>query len=234
MNRPLLSGSLLSGSLAFGWVVLCNASLLKIASAAELAIPVTALTDKYLSSSGQPLSNNLRQVTVDLGMELSEIHSAELRLRGSLTYGVYGDLNFPGEFPLTADIFSWVDDNNGSESAFFEELLTSDGTFDITLPYGRRRQPAVSGDFSSWLNGYAELQFQVTTPIMIATTYLIALPELSIYSATLLISGQQQAVTPEPSTLATALLACVCMHGRWLCPRYSPRYSPWWCTRIQA
>ena len=173
------------------------------------------------------MSNNHRQVTVELGMELSEIHSAELRLRGALTYGVYGNLNFPGEFPLTADIFSWVDDNSGSEAVFFEELLSSDGIFDITLPYDRQHQPAVSEDFSPWLDGYAELQFQVTTPIMIATTYLIALPELSIHSATLLISGQQQTATPEPSTLATALLACICMHCRWLRPRYFPRCSTW-------
>jgi hypothetical protein len=230
MNRPLLSRTLSIGTLAFGWVILSTTSPLKIATAADLAIPVPELADDYLSSSGQPLSNNFRQVTVELGMELSEIHSAELRLSGSLTYGVYGDLNFPGEFPLTADIFSWVDDNSGSVAVFFERLLSSDGTFDITLPYDRQHQPAVSEDFSSWLDGYAELQFQVTTPIMIATTYLIALPELSIHSATLLISGQQQTATPEPSTLATALLACVCMHYRWLRPRYFPRCS----TRIQT
>jgi len=130
-------------------------------------------------------------VSVDLGMEFAEIESASLQLSGTMSVGKYGDLNFPGEFPLSAEVMASFDGPDWKSRVFIDNTLPAeDGVFQLNETFRVGAFAEVPPDYSDWLNGSADFQFTVSTPLLIATTYLIEMPSVTIDSASLVINGQ--------------------------------------------
>jgi len=159
-------------------------------AAGSFQFDIPELLGRYLGED--PTIPSPVNVAVDLKTQFSHIESASLQLTGTLAPGLYADLNFPGTFPLTANIFGWF--STGSDpfsSGYVESNLPAEkGPFQFDESF---RVIGISGgplDFSSWLDGTASFQLSVGTPPMIATTYIIEMPELTIDSASLIIHGE--------------------------------------------
>lgn len=131
-----------------------------------------------------------QEVLVELGLEFAEIDNATLLLTGTQLTGSYGDLNSPGVFPLPADIYGYFSQPESTKNAWAESFLPAvSGPFEFEQSF-RVCCGDTQVDYSQWLAGVADFQFGVSEPFLIATTFVISHPQVTIDSAALLIQGQ--------------------------------------------
>jgi hypothetical protein len=138
--------------------------------------------------------NAHRTVELSLGMSFSDIDGASLRLVGTQQVGRYGDLNYPGEFPYPAELIGRLPELADPIITSVDALLPADaGDFDVTLTFARRLQPHLEIDLSPLADGDAEFEFSVFGPALVATTYVMASPSVTVTSATFIIDGTASA-----------------------------------------
>jgi hypothetical protein len=130
------------------------------------------------------------ELAVDLGLPFAEINGATLRLEGVHTPGVYGYLSQPHTFEAAAEAIAWIPDQPFLSAYADDNLPLPGGPFDLSLPWRGKSPQPTAPDLSAWLDGTAELNFQLAPPILVAITYQIHQPAITINAATLIIHGQ--------------------------------------------
>jgi len=162
----------------------------KPATAGSFQFEIPELLGRYLGED--PTISSPVNVAVDLEREFLHIESASLQLTGTLVPGLWADLNYPGEFPLPANIFGGFRPEPDVFSIVYVErnIPAEEGPFLFDESFRRLRSADGSPDFSLWRDGTANFEVSIGTPPMIATTYIIEMPELTIESASLIIHGE--------------------------------------------
>lgn len=133
--------------------------------------------------------NSYKSLTLDLGKQFSSISGVSMRLTGTHSPGLYGYIGFGGFSPYPAELVGGLPELTYPATTGFDHVLPSSaGSFDTTLPLHRWLPPRVD-DFSVLLDGVADFSFSVAGPPLVAITYVISDPSVTIASAQLLVEG---------------------------------------------
>jgi hypothetical protein len=158
------------------------------ARAGDYAYDLPQLVGHYL---GDMPAAPVYELAVDLSTPFAEINGATLRLEGAHTPGIYGYLSHSSDtFPAPAEAIAWLPQQSFSHAYADEMLPLPGGAFDLSMPWRGRNPGPTAPDLAAWLDGTAEFNFQISGPILIAITYQLAPPDVTINSATLIIHGQ--------------------------------------------
>lgn len=157
--------------------------------AGDYAYDLPQLVGHYL---GDMPSSPTIELAVDLGMPFAEINGATLQLQGNHTPGLYGYLSFGGVFQAPAEVIASIPQLSFSKAHADEQLPLPGGEFDLAVPWRKSGSNPYPPDLTAWKDGTAEFRFSVGGPILIAITYQIAPPDVTINSATLIIHGQPE------------------------------------------
>jgi hypothetical protein len=143
-----------------------------------------------------------QRLSVDLGGEFTVITAARLRIAGTHTPGLLGDLHSPPEetFPYPAAIDAYSPATPFNQSGILGEVLPAVvGPFEVDEAF-RRIQPGGPPDFSAWLDGTADFYFSAGGAAYVAIYRELADPVVEITSATLVVTGDRRpAAITQPS-----------------------------------
>jgi len=141
-----------------------------------------------------------QKLAVDLGGEFASISGARLRVAGSHTPGLLGDLSpNPTTFPYPASIDAYSPAEPFGHSGILGELLPPvAGTFEVDEAF-HRISPGGPPDFSTWLDGTANFYFSAGPSAYIMIYRAIADPVVDITSATLVVTGERSGAAAAPT-----------------------------------
>ena len=177
---------------------------LNVASALVLALaPSACIAAEYSFPLPELLGSpqGEQNLSIDLGGQFTSISEARLRIAGTHTPGLLGDLNSPPEatFPYPAAIDAYSPATVFNQSGILGELLsTTAGPFEVDQPF-RRIQPGGPPDLSSWLDGTANFYFSAGGSAYIAIYRELEQPTVNITSATLFVTGERAPAATGPS-----------------------------------